>query len=58
MKKKINISKATINNALAYLAESHCRSWRKIAGSSEGILWKRDGYTANLCLTTMDDDDN
>ena len=58
MKKKINISKATIDNALAYLAESHCRSWRKIAGSSEGILWKRDGYTANLCLTTMDDDDN
>lgn len=46
----------TLANLECYLAESGCHMSRKLAGSSEGALWERDAYLADLRLTDMTKD--
>lgn len=46
----------TLKNLEAYLSETGCTMSRKLAGSSEGALWERGEYLADLRLTDMTSD--
>lgn len=43
----------TLKNLEAYLGETGCPMYRKLAGSSEGAIWEREEYLADLRLTDM-----
>lgn len=46
----------TMNNLEQYLGETGCAMYQKLAGSSEGAMWQRGDYLANLRLTDMTTD--
>lgn len=46
----------TLKNLEHYLNETGCAMYRKLAGSSEGAMWQREDYLANLRLTDLTKD--
>jgi len=54
--KRNHLYEATMQTLVQYLRKTGCTLRTKIAGSSEGAVWVRDGYLVNLHLTDMTPD--